>query len=306
MRCVNLASLLELSGWPKPGNIHRTRNFKDTRFEHFLAGIAAIQPNFKEFCNNVYKDSKKIDEKYSYVKLGLFFREAAKEMMKWQKGGNVLLGHILILAPLVATAAICLKFKAVKFKNFTKSIKKVINDSTVEDTINLYEAIRICNPGGLGRIDKYDIHDIDSLTNIKKDNINLKKIFELSKDYDLISSEYSSGFAIILNKGLPFYFKTFNQTNDINIATVNTFLKILSEHPDTLIIRKSGIIDAQNISQKADQIMKQGGISTQAGLKLIRQLDNILHEKSGKLNPGTTADIIAGVIFCTLLFGLRF
>lgn len=306
MRCVNLASLLELSGWPKPGNVHRTRNYKDTRFEHFLAGISAIQPNFKKFCNNVYNDSEKIDENYSYVKLGLFFREAAKKMMKWQKGGNVLLGHILILAPLVAAAAICLKFNIEKFENFTSNIKKVIDDSTVEDTINLYEAIKICNPGGLGRIEQYDIHSIDSIGNIKKDNINLKKIFELSKDYDLISSEYSSGFAIILNKGLPFYFDTFNQTNDINKATVNTFLKILSEYPDTLIIRKSGISDAQNISQKADRILKKGGISTNAGLKLIKKLDNILYEKNGKLNPGTTADIIAGIIFCSLLFGLRF
>ncbi|MCK4382115.1 MAG: triphosphoribosyl-dephospho-CoA synthase, partial [Candidatus Lokiarchaeota archaeon] len=48
IRCVNLSSLLELSGWPKPGNVHRTRNFEDTRFEHFLAGITAIQPNFRE------------------------------------------------------------------------------------------------------------------------------------------------------------------------------------------------------------------------------------------------------------------
>ena len=72
MRCVNLASLLELSGWPKPGNVHRMQNFKDTRFEHFLAGIAAIQPNFKEFCNNIYKNSLNINEDYSFLNLGLF------------------------------------------------------------------------------------------------------------------------------------------------------------------------------------------------------------------------------------------
>ncbi|MHA1235863.1 MAG: hypothetical protein ACTSQL_12375 [Promethearchaeota archaeon] len=28
LRCINLSSLLELSGWPKPGNVHRTKNFK--------------------------------------------------------------------------------------------------------------------------------------------------------------------------------------------------------------------------------------------------------------------------------------
>ena len=115
IRCINLASMLEISGYPKPGNVHRTKDFKDTRFEHFLASIAAIQPNFREFCNKIYKNSLNIDEDYSFLNLGLFFKGAAKEMMKWQKGGNVLLGHILILAPLVAAATICLKFNSIKF-----------------------------------------------------------------------------------------------------------------------------------------------------------------------------------------------
>ncbi len=306
MRCVNLASLLELSGWPKPGNVHRRQNFKDTRFEHFLAGIAAIQPNFKEFCDNIYKNSLNIDEDYSLLNLGLFFKEAAKEMMKWQKGGNVLLGHILIFAPLVAAATICLKFNRPKFKDFVNNVKKVINDSTVEDTINLYEAIRICNPGGLGRIDKYDVYDKDSIKNIKNDKINLKRIFELSKDYDLISLEYSTGFNIILNEGFPYYFDIFKQTNEVNIATVNTFLKILAEHPDTLIIRKSGLDAALFVSNKASEILKEGGVSTDNGLNLIKELDEILQAKNGKMNPGTTADILAGIILCALMFGLKF
>ena len=105
LRCVNLASLLELSGWPKPGNIHRTKDFKETRFEHFLAGISAIQPNFRELCENTYNTYKSETISSSFVKLGKFFEEASMNMMRWQKGGNVLLGHILILAPLVAAAA---------------------------------------------------------------------------------------------------------------------------------------------------------------------------------------------------------
>ena len=88
MRCINLASLLEISGWPKPGNVHRTQDFQDTRFEHFLAGISAIQPNFKEFCSKVYKNSNNMEEDYSFVKLGIFFKAAAKEMLKWQNVEN--------------------------------------------------------------------------------------------------------------------------------------------------------------------------------------------------------------------------
>jgi len=306
MRCITLSSLLELSGWPKPGNVHRTKDFDSTRFEHFLAGIASIQPNFRDLCQRIYENSNIKRKNYNYVKLGQFFKEAAREMITWQKGGNVLLGHILIFGPLAAAAAICLKMEKMSIDEFKINLIKIIDDSTVDDTIDLYEAIKICNPGGLGKIEKYDIYDEDSLINIKKDKINLKKIFEISKDYDSISFEYSQGFSIILEVGLPYYFKKFNSTKDINTTTVDTFLKILSEYPDTLIIRKSSLSDALSVSREASEILKYGGISSEIGFKLNEKLDLKLHKQKGIMNPGTTADLLAGVILCALLFGLRF
>ena len=77
MRCINLASLLELSGWPKPGNVHRTKDFEDTRFEHFLSGIAAIQPNFRRFCTKIFDTPHK--ENYSFIEMGFFFRETVEQ-----------------------------------------------------------------------------------------------------------------------------------------------------------------------------------------------------------------------------------
>ena len=237
----------------------------------------------------------------------LFERPAAtEEMIKWQKGGNVLLGHILILAPLAATATICIKTNRNTLNDLKFYLNKVIENSSIIDTINLYKAIKICNPGGLGKIDKYDIYDENSFNDIIKDNINLKKIFELSKDYDLISSEYSTGFNIILNEGLPYFFKEFSIHNDINIATVNSYLKLLSLNPDTLVIRKSGLKSASYISKEAKKILENGGIASNNGLKQALKLDNELQEQNGKLNPGTTADLISGIIFCALLFGLKF
>jgi len=306
LRCVNLASLLEISGWPKPGNIHRTHDFEDTRYEHFLAGIAAIQPNFERFCKEIYSSATGINEDYNYIKLGIIFKDATKQMMRWQKGGNVIFGHILILTPLIAASAICLKLNRINFKDFSIILKKIIDNTTVDDTVDLYKAIKMCNPGGLGKVDKYDVNSENSIGVIKKDNITLKKIFETSKDYDLISSEYSTGYKIILSEGLPYYFDVFNKTDDINIATVNTFLKIISEHPDTLIIRKSGLQAALYVSNKATEIVKAGGISIKEGLSLAKELDEFLHSKKGKMNPGTTADLMAGVILSALIFGLRF
>jgi len=306
LRCLCLASLLELVGWPKPGNIHRRKDFEKTRFEHFITGIIAIQPNFKVFCEENFQKSYNNKDDYNSIELGPFFKKATEEMMKWQGGGNVILGHILILAPLVAATLICIKKNQYNIKDLKYHLNKVIESATVNDTINLYQAIRIANPGGIGKIKKYDVTNEDSFNQLIKDKINLKKIFELSKDYDLISLEYSSGFSIIFNEGFPYFVKTFNQYRDINIATVNTYLKILSLHQDTLVIRKSGLDSALYISKMASTILEYGGISTDKGLRLTIELDSELQKKKGTLNPGTTADLLSGVIFCSLLFGIRF
>ncbi|NVM44202.1 MAG: triphosphoribosyl-dephospho-CoA synthase [Candidatus Lokiarchaeota archaeon] len=298
--------MLELSGWPKPGNVHRTKDFEVTKFEHFLAGITAIQPNIRELCEKIYNSIDVNELEFTTIELGLFYKKAAKEMMKWQSGGNVLLGHILILAPLVSAATICMKTNKVSIENFEIIVKKLIEDATVEDTVNLYEAIRTCNPGGLGRIEKYDVYGENSINEIKQDGITLKKIFEFSKDYDLISSEYCNGFNIVLNEGLPYFIETFEISQDINIATVNTYLKLLSNHLDTLIIRKSGKKDALEISKTASDILSHGGISTKKGLDLTTKFDKVLQKQNGKLNPGTTADLVAGIIFSALIFGLKF
>jgi len=305
-RCLNLASLLELAGWPKPGNIHRTKDFEKTSFEHFLAGIAAIQPNFREFCERIFQYLFKDENDYKLVELGTLFYKAAENMIKWQNGGNVLLGHILILAPLAAATTVCLKTRKTSFDDFINYLSRIIDGTTVKDTVNLYKAIKLCNPGGLGRIKKYDINDENSLDEIIADNINLKNIFELSKEYDLISFEYSTRFSIILDEGLPYFFNTFSTYKDINIATVNTFLFLLSKHPDTLIIRKSGKESAMNTSKSALQILQYEGISSEEGLRLTKKLDKELQGNKGKLNPGTTADLVSGVIFCALIFGLKF
>ena len=303
---LNLASLLEISGWPKPGNVHRTHDFKDTRFEHFLVGIASIQPSFNKFCSKIYNGYDPNENNLEIVDMGNFYLEAAEKMMMYQRGGNVLLGHILILGPLSAAVCICLKKNDFSFNNFKSVLRDLIEKACVEDTILLYKAINKCKPGGLGKISKYDLNEKESLSEIRKDKVKLKEIFKLSKDYDVISSEYSTGFNITLTEALPYFFSIYEEERDINTTSVNTFLKILSDHPDTLIIRKVGKEKAIEVSRKAKEIISYGGISSSKGLKKTKELDMELQNEGGKLNPGTTADLLVGVIFLALVFGIRF
>jgi triphosphoribosyl-dephospho-CoA synthase len=305
-RCIALSSLLEVSGWPKPGNVHRTSNFLNTRYEHFITGIIAIQPDFYEFCRRIYQEFSSEKTRFDFINLGKLFYTASESMMNWQYGGNVILGHILILAPLVAATALCIKENKRSLDDFRYYLNKIIDDGTVQDTIFLYRAINRCNPGGLGQINKYDITSKEAIEELRNDHINLKKIFELSKDYDLISREYSSSYRFSLEIGLPYFNKTFEQYHDINIAIVNTYLKLLSENEDSLIIRKSGIDAARIVKNLAKKIVLLGGIATRKGLKMVKHFDRNLQKKEGKLNPGTTADMLTGIIFCALIFGLKF
>lgn len=45
---LELATLLEVTAYPKPGNVHRTRDYSETRFEHFLASAVASRPHFEK------------------------------------------------------------------------------------------------------------------------------------------------------------------------------------------------------------------------------------------------------------------
>jgi len=228
-------------------------------------------------------------------------------MMKWQTGGNVILGHILILAPLSSAASICMKLKKRRFLDFESILNKIIEETTVNDTLHLYEAIKLSNPGGLGKIDKYDVNDPSACEEIIRDEINLKEIFKKSQDYDLISREYATGFKIILKEGLPYFLDSFKEYRDLNITIVNTYLKLLANHLDTLIIRKAGKSEAIKVSEMASKIISLGGISTKKGLKLTIKFDkNLQKQNRNLLNPGTTADLLTGVIFCALLLGLNF
>jgi triphosphoribosyl-dephospho-CoA synthase len=84
-------------------------------------------------------------------------------------------------------------------------------------------------------------------------------------------------------------------------AIVQTFLKILSEVPDTLIARKEGMETARRISQRAKAVLEKGGVSTSEGRRALTEMDQSLRDPAHRLNPGTTADLTAVALFLALL-----
>ena len=89
------------------------------------------------------------------------------------------------------------------------------------------------------------------------------------------------------------------------MATVHTFMKILSEVPDTFISRKVGQAKAESISIEAKEVLKQGGLATPLGRNLLHKLDIRLRDPKNDLSPGTTADITEAVLALSNLKGYK-
>jgi triphosphoribosyl-dephospho-CoA synthase len=303
-KCLQLALLLEVSAYPKPGNVHRTADFKSTRYEHFLASAVALAPHFMGCAESgiaVHNATLRLED----VEVGKAIKEAVRDVALWQHGGNTVLGSTILLMPMAAAAGITFAEGKFSVNSLRRQIKSVVESTTSDDAANLYEAIGTAKPGGLGKTPELDVTESSSTTRIKKDKISLFQVFEISAPWDSISSEWVNTYHITFDIGYPFLTCQLKETEDINIAIVNTFLKILSEVPDTLIARKAGKQKAEKVSFQAKEVLKKGGLTTQVGRKGLLEFDNQLRTTSHILNPGTTADITSAVLALAILNGYR-
>ncbi|RLI19779.1 ATP--dephospho-CoA triphosphoribosyl transferase CitG, partial [Candidatus Bathyarchaeota archaeon] len=186
-----------------------------------------------------------------------------------------------------------------------EKIRRIVTSSTAEDAVNVYEAIEIAQPGGLGKASDLDVNDPESKRRIVEERISLYEVFRIASAYDSICSEWVNNYPITFDIGYPYFRRQIEKTSDINLATVNTFLKILAEVPDTLIARKAGREKALEVSLEAKRILKLGGLETEIGRREIIKFDNMLRHAKNSLNPGPTADIVSAVLALSILEGFR-
>jgi triphosphoribosyl-dephospho-CoA synthase len=175
----------------------------------------------------------------------------------------------------------------------------------VTDTIDFYEAVSRVKPGGLGRVPLLDLKDPTSKKEILRRELGLLDVFRLAADWDSICSEWTTDYWTTFEFGYPYFKTELLKTDDINAATVNTYLKILSEKHDTLIARKAGIRKARWVSNRAKKALALGGVSCLAGRREIEQLDDELGRDGNLMNPGATADLTASVVALATLSGYR-
>jgi triphosphoribosyl-dephospho-CoA synthase len=302
---AQLACLIEASA-PKPGNVSPGRPFADLSYEDFLASAAAIGEPMAGAGTRP---------------LGATVRLAVEATARWTRS-NSNLGIVLLLAPLARAAMAesteppTVRLKAdttsvstVRLKADTTSVsvasgfsrtlrdavRRVLEETTIQDARDVYAAIRLAAPGGLGRVEAQDVADDPTMT--------LVDVMRLAADRDLIAREYTTAFDLTFLTGAPALERARGDALSWDDAVVETFLSLLAAAPDTHIVRRGGAAMAAEVSRQARTALAAGGVRSAAGRRAIDDLDRGLRDAHHTANPGTAADLTAAAIFVVLLGG---
>ena len=295
---AQLACLLEVSA-PKPGNVSPGRHFADTRYEDFLASAAAIGAPLGGAGTRP---------------LGATIRLAVEATSRWCRS-NTNLGIVLLLAPLARAAASgsdpgdardwgqtpesgdsgIPTAADSRLQKLRTAVGQVLNATTVDDAREVYAAIRLAAPGGLGQTDSQDVAGEPPMT--------LVEVMRLAAERDGIAREYATAFEVTFASGAPALARARRDGLTWDDAVVETFLTLVAAFPDTHVRRRAGADTARMVSERADAALAAGGVRSEEGRRAIAAMDAALRDARNSANPGTAADLTAAAIFVMLLTG---
>ncbi|MEM2355430.1 MAG: triphosphoribosyl-dephospho-CoA synthase [Candidatus Bathyarchaeia archaeon] len=303
-RCLELAILLEVSA-DKPGNVNLVVGFEGTNHMHFLASAVAAAPFFRLAAERGVAVSKG-ELGLSEVSVGQIIRDCVAEISRWQSGGNTLLGTVLLFVPLAVAAGMTPAENGVfELSELRQNLKRVVEATTPEDAVAVYEAVKIAKPSGLGKAPDLDVNDPASTERILCERITLYQVFQIAASYDMVCSEWINNYPVTFDFAYPSLMRWLKKNGDINSAVIHAFLEVLAAYPDTFIARKVGMQKAREVSVMAKEVLENGGLKTPNGREKLRLFDAVLRLDGNNLNPGTTADIIAAAIALAVLNGYR-
>ncbi|MEJ2719380.1 MAG: triphosphoribosyl-dephospho-CoA synthase [Deltaproteobacteria bacterium] len=270
---AQIACLLEVNAW-KPGNVSRFQDFPECCFEDFLVSAVAIGPAFLEA---------------AHKPVGATILRAVRDTHRLVDT-NTNLGIVLLLAPLAKAAGMG------NSNGLRAAVIRVLADLTVEDACGAYEAIRLAAPAGLDRVERCDVYD-------SKIDFTLREAMKLAQDRDSVAREYVTGFDLTFELGYATLRRLCEKGCKAPESVVQTFLTILAQVPDSLISRKNDLATARHVSELAKRVVDSGGVFSEGGRKELHKLNHILRDEQHRLNPGTTADLVAASLFVFLVDG---
>ncbi len=274
---ATLACVLEASA-EKVGNVTPSRAFADTRFSDFVDSAAALGPAIAE-------------ARPERVGWAVWKAVAAARRVV---PSNTHLGVALLLAPIAAA------WRVRAGRSLRAEVTRVLVGLGNEDARWAYRAIRLARPGGLGATTAADVRRTPA--------IGLREAMALAADRDSIAAEYAGDFQVTFTIALPALRRAMRQGLGLLDAIAHAHLEVIAAVPDTLIARKCGRGASETVSARARHVLGRGGWHTRAGRAAAARLDRWLRRDGNRLNPGTSADLVAASLFIWLLnpgFGVR-
>jgi triphosphoribosyl-dephospho-CoA synthase len=268
--CAELACVWEARA-RKAGNVNPEHAFADLTVDAFYRSAVAIAPIFDG------ADQRPVG---ATVRLAI---EATREVV----ASNTNLGIVLLLAPLAAVP---------RLFRLQAGIEAVLDALNVDDASQVFAAIRLAQPGGLGKVPREDVR--------LEPTRPLRDVMALAQEHDLIALQYVNCFHEVLAEGLPALALGLKRFGFLEDAIIYCQLVLLAHHPDSLIARKRGLPEAQDASRRAQGALEAGWPTSPMGRVAFSKLDNWLRSKGNERNPGTTADLVTASLFAALREGI--
>jgi triphosphoribosyl-dephospho-CoA synthase len=251
----------------KPGNVSPNSPAHDMTLADFEASAKAIS-------NAMGNRSMSVGER---ILAGI---KATREVTSQ----NTNLGIVLLFAPIISAWY----GRAGNSQPLHASLHQVLQELSVEDARLAYEAIALAQPGGLGQSQQHDVHSPVTVT-----------LLEAMKaaPQDQIAQAYANHYQWFWFNGLTHWRQAKLTWSKDDLAILHCFLAILAEAPDTHILRRHGAAMAQRVSARAQEFLsalEQGELTAETEAGLIAWDAEL---KAARINPGTSADLLATVLF---------
>lgn len=266
---IEIACLMEATA-RKPGNVHPMASFHDLCYEDFVKAAHSVAAPL-----SAARD----------VGLGSAIFGSVRQT-RIATGTNVNLGIVLLLAPLAAVP------ENVSLQN---GIQRVLEQTTVDDAEQVYAAIRLAHPSGMGETSAQDIRGRPTVT--------LREAMALATDRDRIAEQYVSNFSLVFEARAKLI-ELLEYQIEWEPAIIWLHLWIMSKWPDTLIARKCGRDTAEQAARRAASVLEIDGEIGKLNRELLSHFDAWLRADGHRRNPGTTADLVAATLFAAFRDGL--
>jgi triphosphoribosyl-dephospho-CoA synthase len=196
---------------------------------------------------------------------------------------NTNLGIVLLCAPLAQAATTTSNEPVLR-----ERLRLVLARLDVDDADQAYRAIRMAEPGGLGRSGRHDVAQVPRVT--------LRDAMDEARGRDRIAYQYVTDFRDIFETGLPALQHGLARWRSRTWAAVHVYLIFLARFADSHIARKHGDEVAASVSLQARDLSQALGRSHDPAREMpaLEAFDRQLKARS--INPGTSADMTVATL----------